>query len=82
MSAELVTQKSRQTTYVYPVCWWWPADVFGAYLFGAILVLVGGFWLLDNLNLIAAPIADLVWPLAILAIGATVIARSLALERR
>jgi uncharacterized integral membrane protein len=52
----------------------------GALIFGAVLLLVGGYYLLENTFGIALPQInwDQVWPLLIIALGASVVLRSIA----
>lgn len=48
-----------------PVCCCWPANTFGGYLWGSLLVLLGSVWLLSNLNLLPQPLLEVLWPLVL-----------------
>ena len=51
----------------YSVCC--PAGLFGAYLWGTVLVLAGGFWLLRGLKLIPLAWGEIFWPLLLIGFG-------------
>ncbi len=70
MNTERENTKMRMEREYYPVCWCGPVSTFGAILFGAILLLVGGVLLLDNLFLIPGILVDNLWPLVLIGIGA------------
>lgn len=46
-----------------------PSTVFGGYLWGGLLVLIGGAWLLDTLELVPEALLELFWPLVVIGIG-------------
>jgi uncharacterized integral membrane protein len=52
----------------------------GALIFGAILLLVGGYYLLVNTFGINLPDLDwdMIWPIALIALGLAVVARAIA----
>jgi uncharacterized integral membrane protein len=52
----------------------------GALIFGAILLLVGGYYLLVNTFGINLPDLDwdMIWPIAVIALGLAVVARAIA----
>ncbi len=70
MNTERENTEMRVQREYYPVCWCGPVSNFGAILFGTILLLVGGVLLLDNLFLIPGILADNIWPLVLIGIGA------------
>lgn len=52
----------------YPACCW-GLSAFGVYLWGTVLVLGGGLWLLHNLSLIPAGWSGLIGPPLLIVVG-------------
>jgi cell wall-active antibiotic response 4TMS protein YvqF len=50
---------------------WWG----GGWFWGAVLVLVGAYWLLQNLDLLSWLHGDVLWPLVIILLGVYLIVR-------
>lgn len=65
----------------YPICACGPVSTFGTYLWGGLLVLFGGVWLFDNLNLLPAILLDVFWPLVLIGIGLLYLGRAAYIRR-
>ncbi len=62
-------QEHREYVY-YPACFCGILPgTFGITFFGSILVLIGGVWLLDSLNILPVVLGNAIWPLALITIG-------------
>jgi len=56
---------------VYPVCWYWPESrtPYGISVWGGVLVVVGGIWLLSTLELLPRLVQDSLGPIVVILIG-------------
>jgi hypothetical protein len=70
----LDSDERREIRY-YPICgcFYGPANQFGNYLWGAILVFAGGIWLLQNIGLIPGTLLDVLWPLVLIGVGVSIL---------
>lgn len=58
-----------------------PRGRFGATLFGGVLVLAGGAWLLDNLGLLPVGWSGVFWPLLLIGFGVSYLVWGTRLSR-
>ena len=67
----------------YPVCGCWPVSrtPFGVSIFGSILVVVGGFWLLTRLELLPRLVEESLGPIVVILIGIAYLINSFSLKR-
>ena len=66
----------------YPVCCFLPGiqTQFGLSVFGGIIVLVGGFWLLTTLDLLPRLVQDSLGPIVVILIGIAYLINSLLIR--
>ncbi len=50
-----------------------PANRFGNYLWGALLIIGGGIWLLQNIGLLSGTLLDVLWPLLLAGAGVSIV---------
>ncbi len=84
MENQLQEREPREGERVYyPVytCWPWPTNRSGGYLWGTLFVLIGGVWLLDNLDLISVRVLDVLWPLVFIGLGVVFLASTVTNRR-
>ncbi len=69
------TRTEDQPTHIeriYTLCCW-PTGRFGAYFWGALLMLFGGGLLLNKLDLLPSGLLNLFWPLVLIAAGGALV---------
>ena len=66
----------------YPFCCFLPGirTPFGLSVFGGIIVLIGGFWLLTTLELLPSLVQDALGPIVVILIGIAYLINSLSLR--
>lgn len=77
MSGDPKAQRPDVKREYVRVCWCSPGSVFDAYLWGTLLILLGGAWLLDSLNVVSENFLDLFWPLVVIGLGSAYLGRAI-----
>jgi len=72
-------KRTEKEKVVYFACC--PTGSFGAYFWGIVLVLIGGLWLLGNLNIIPAGWGSAIWPFVLIGLGLTCLISTGSLNR-
>lgn len=67
------SEKREARYYPFCGCFYGPADRFGNYFWGALLVITGGIWLLQNVGVLSGDLLDVLWPLLIIGFGASIL---------